>query len=70
MEPRKYKETLKARQPLLVFCKLAACTYYEGASAANPENALCSHPHKRQHMTMERCPLYHMDWLRQVGSKR
>jgi hypothetical protein len=67
---RNYKNPNKAGKPLLVFCKLAECTYYEARSEANPDNAICSHPNKREHLSAPACPLFRLDWMKKLSAKR
>jgi hypothetical protein len=64
---RTYRAVEKAARPLLVECSLTDCVFHEGRAPHFPDQSLCSHKHKAQHL-VGTCPLYHLDWLKQAQS--
>jgi hypothetical protein len=72
INPKSYKTPVKAAVMTQTSCKLGGCAYHEGPIRPDSEFIYCSHPHKPQHMDQPTCPLYRLDWqkqLRQNGPK-
>lgn len=65
-----FKPSEKAERPLRVVCKLDQCAYFEGSIAPGSEIIECSHPNKPQHANQTPCPLYRLDWQKQLKSSR
>lgn len=52
----------------VVFCTLADCLHYHPEPAAESK-CRCSHPEKPNYTTQVKCPLYRLDWQKQLKSK-
>ncbi|OPZ08275.1 MAG: hypothetical protein BWZ08_01272 [candidate division BRC1 bacterium ADurb.BinA292] len=51
-----------------VNCTLCDCLYHH-RHEQRPDLVYCSHPHKEQYLKAKPCPLYRLDWQRQVRSR-
>lgn len=61
------KNTPKRATPIAVSCQLQDCYFFERFTDPELGRALCSHPEKDRYMSAGRCPLYRLDWLRQLS---
>jgi hypothetical protein len=61
-----YKPPTKAQRHTPTHCKLDVCAYHEGPVNPGADAILCSHPHKPLHMDQPTCPLYRLDWQKQL----
>jgi len=56
--------------PLKVNCQLCDCIHFRRLEI-DPKGAYCVHPEKPHYMSNATCPLYRVDWMKQMdnGSK-
>lgn len=56
-----------SRDFTVVYCDLKDCLYYN-PEPGFPRKCRCVHPDKLSVMNMEKCPLYQLNWQKQVGA--
>jgi hypothetical protein len=74
MSRNPFKKDFKPPQKATTFtrttCLLDVCAYHEGAISPGSDIIECSHPHKPLHLHQVPCPLYRLDWQKQLKAQR
>jgi hypothetical protein len=68
--PRQFKSASKLDEPVTVVCALSDCFYYEGLVDKRSDRCRCSHPEKVHYIVGGVCPLYKIDWMKQLRAKQ